>query len=371
MAAAHDRRVEAVRRSLREAGLGALLVTHPPNVSYLTGFTGDSSALIVSADRLLIVSDFRFDTQLRDECPTLERHIRPSDRTLPQELGEVVAKLGLGRVGFEAAGLTVADQWTIREGVGSVELEGTSGVVEAIRVIKDDDEIAALRRAIEAAESAFRSWKEAVSPESDEKEAADALEFALRKAGAVGSAFPPIVAVGPRAALPHARPEPGVRLGSDGFVLVDWGACMGPLPYRSDLTRVLATGKVSPRFEELYGVVLEAQRRAIASIHPGAKAADVDAEARSHIGEAGFARFFDHGLGHGIGLEIHEAPRLRGSSEETLRPGMVLTIEPGIYVPDWGGIRIEDDVLVTPDGAEVLSRLPRDLDAARDGLLGR
>ncbi|QDV38366.1 M24 family metallopeptidase [Tautonia plasticadhaerens] len=361
----HARRVESVRSSIREAGLDALLVTHPPNVSYLTGFTGDSSALIVGLDRVLMVSDFRFDTQLRDECPGLERHIRPSSRTLTQEVGAVIVALGVRRVGFEAASLTVAEQLALVEGVGSVELGGTAGVVEAARAIKDEGEIAEIRRAIAVAERAFREWRGGLGRESTEKDAADALEFALRRCGAVGSAFPPIVAAGPRAALPHARPDPAVRIGSEEFVLVDWGACLGPLPYRSDLTRVVATGKVSPSFEERYGVVLEAQRRAISAVRPGVGGAEVDAEARSFIAEAGYGRFFDHGLGHGIGLEVHEAPRVRIGSEDELRPGMILTIEPGIYVPDWGGIRIEDDVLVTPDGHEILSTLPRDLDAVR------
>lgn len=359
------RRVESVRSSIREAGLDALLVTHGPNVSYLSGFTGDSSALIVGLDRILMVSDFRFDTQLRDECPGLERHIRPSSRTLTQELGSVIGALGVRRVGFEAAALTVAEQLALKDGVGSVALEGTTGVVEVIRVVKDEGEVAEIRRAVEVAERAFLEWKGGLGRRSTEKEAADALEFALRRCGAVGSAFPPIVAAGPRSALPHARPEPGIEVGSGEFLLVDWGACLGPLPYRSDLTRVVATGKVSPSFEERYGIVLEAQRRAIAAVRPGVRGAEVDAEARAFIAEAGYGRFFDHGLGHGIGLEVHEAPRVRIGSEDELRPGMILTIEPGIYVPDWGGIRIEDDVLVTPDGHEVLSTLPRDLDAVR------
>jgi Xaa-Pro aminopeptidase len=365
MPGSNERRVESVRSSIRQAGLDALLVTHPANVSYLTGFTGDSSALVVGLDRVLMVSDFRFDTQLRDECPGLERHIRPSGRTLAQELGGVVARLGFRRVGFEAAAVSVADQLTLMDGVGSVGLEGTTGVVEASRVIKDEGEIAEIRRAIAVAERAFLEWRGALDPQWSEKEAADALEFSLRRAGAVASAFPPIVAAGPRGALPHARPEPGVRIGSADVVLVDWGACLGPLPYRSDLTRVVATGKVTPSFERRYGIVLEAQRRAISAIRPGVKGLEVDAEARSYIDEAGYGRFFDHGLGHGIGLEVHEAPGVRIGSEDELKPGMVLTIEPGIYVPDWGGIRIEDDVLVTPDGCEILSRLPRDLDAVR------
>ncbi|WP_169977435.1 M24 family metallopeptidase [Tautonia rosea] len=361
----YARRVEAVRSRMRAESLHALLVTHPPNVTYLTGFTGDSSALLLGLDRTMIVSDFRYATQIRDECPEQSFHIRPSSKTLAQELGDVIPRFCWRSLGFESASLSVLDWDTIRNGCRSTELRSTAGVVEEVRAVKEEGEIAAIRRAIELAEQAFGRVRQQWSGDWDEAGVANLLESELRSLGAAGSAFPPIVAVGPRSALPHARPEPGVRVDSSDFTLVDWGACLGPLPYRSDLTRVIVTGKLTPRFEEIYGIVLEAQRRAIASIRPGISAGEVDAQARSFIQESGFGRFFDHGLGHGIGLEIHEAPRLRKDAAEVLRPGMVLTIEPGIYLPDWGGIRIEDDVLVTADGCECLSRVPRDLDSLR------
>ena len=161
--------------------------------------------------------------------------------------------------------------------------------------------------------------------------------------------------------MPHARPTTTTRIGQDDFVLIDWGAT--GRPYKSDLTRVLVTGKVTPKFEAIYRTVLSASERGIAAIRPGVKAHEIDAEARSVIEEAGFGRFFDHGLGHGLGMDIHEAPRIRKGASGLLEPGMVFTVEPGIYLPDWGGIRIEDDVLVTPDGCEVLSHVPRSLDS--------
>ncbi len=189
------------------------------------------------------------------------------------------------------------------------------------------------------------------------------MEAYLRRCGATAASFPPIVAVGPNAARPHYRPSPTSRIGDADFVLVDWGA--SGAPYKSDLTRVVVTGKVTTKFEKVYRSVLAAQERARATVRPGVKAGDVDAEARAVIEEAGFGRFFDHGLGHGVGMEIHEAPWLRKGSDMVLRPGMVLTLEPGIYLPGWGGVRIEDDVLVTADGCEVLSRVPRSLDSVR------
>jgi Xaa-Pro aminopeptidase len=185
-----------------------------------------------------------------------------------------------------------------------------------------------------------------------EKEVANELEYQARQFGAKGCSFPSIVAAGPRAALPHARPTEA-KIGEHDFVLIDWGADGGL--YKSDLTRVLVTGKIPPKLERIYRVVLTAQEQAIAAIRPGATAHDVDRVARDIIGKAGFKSNFGHGLGHGIGLDIHEAPRLGANQHLTLEPGMVVTVEPGVYLPGWGGVRIEDDVLVTKDGYEVLT----------------
>ena len=196
-----------------------------------------------------------------------------------------------------------------------------------------------------------------------EKDVADEVEAALRRTGASGSSFPPIVAVGANAALPHYRPGETVRIRDSDFVLIDWGADRGG--YKSDLTRVIATGKVSPKFIKVYRSVLTAQQRAIEAIRPGVKASEVDAMARGVLEDAGFGLYFEHGLGHGIGLEIHEAPRLRKGADTLLRPGMVITIEPGVYLPGWGGVRIEDDILVTPEGYEVLTSVPRELETIR------
>lgn len=355
------RRREALRARLVEDRLDALLVLHPANVAYLTGFTGDSSHLLVGSQRDLILSDGRFTTQIEQECPGLEAHIRPTGRTMNQAVVEVVEKLDVRRLGFEASSLSVADWNVLKSELPGRKLIAADGHVEALRCIKDDAEILEIREAIDQAQRAFLKLRGELAAGQTEKEAADRLEALLREHGAVGSSFPPIVAVGQRAALPHARPTVETKIGDDDFVLFDWGADGGG--YKSDLTRMVVTGKVTPEFAKVYRIVLEAQERAIAAIRPGAKAQDIDAEARSYIDQAGFGRFFGHGLGHGIGLEIHEAPRLRKESATILEPGMVVTVEPGIYLPDWGGVRIEDDVLVTPDGREVLSSLPKSLDS--------
>lgn len=348
--------------TLAADGVDALLITSVPNVSYLTGFSGDSSAFLLTPDRALAISDGRYTLQLAQECPDVEAHIRPIGQPLMLGVAEVITKLGLRSVAFEAAALTVADQEKLRDALRGVDLRGVLDRVEALRMIKDEVEVAAIRNAIDQAETAFQRLRAALGQYRTEKDTADALEAELRRAGAVAASFPPIVAAGSRAALPHARPLAEATLAGAELVLIDWGATQAG-GYKSDLTRVLATGKVTSRFEAVYRAVLAAQGRAIAAIRPGVLARDVDAEARSAIEEAGFGRFFNHGTGHGIGLEIHEAPSLRRESEMPLAAGMVVTVEPGIYLPDWGGIRIEDDILITAEGAEVLTRLDRSLDA--------
>jgi Xaa-Pro aminopeptidase len=355
------KRRDCLRQSLDASTLDALLVSSATNVAYLTGFTGDSSVLLLGRQRDLLLSDFRFTTQIEQECPGLEAYIRPSTQTMNQAIAQWAAALGVRRLGFESAVLSVADFEKIREALPSVSLLATAEQVETLRQIKDPEEIAAIREAIDYAERAYLSVRGELRTGVTEKEIADLLESTMRRCGATASSFPPIVAVGVRSALPHARPTESTRIGDDHFVLLDWGAT-GWL-YKSDLTRVVVTGKVTPEFEKVYRTVLAAQERAIASIRPGVKAHDVDAEARSVIEEAGFGRFFDHGLGHGLGMEIHEAPRLRKESETILQTGMIVTVEPGVYLPDWGGIRIEDDVLVTSDGCEILTHLPRTLDS--------
>ena len=355
-----ERRLEKLRRAIRTDPIDAILIVAAQNVGYLTGFTGDASALLISKDRTLMISDGRFTTQVAEECPGLEVHIRPVEQLLFDAIGQVVSRFGATRVGFEPAKLSVAQFETIKEKAPKVELVGVAGRVEGLRAIKDKAEVQTIRQAIRQAERAFEMLRAAMNPDDSEKDLADALEGYMRRCGASGAAFTPIVAVGARAALPHAHPTLEARVRDADFVLVDWGAATGG--YKSDLTRVVVTGKVTSKFEKVYRTVLEAQTRGIEALRPGATAGEVDASARSVIEAAGYGRFFNHGLGHGFGLEIHENPFFRRDNPLPLKPGMVVTIEPGIYLPDWGGVRIEDDVLITPDGPEVLTRAPRAFD---------
>ncbi|MCA9265715.1 MAG: aminopeptidase P family protein [Planctomycetales bacterium] len=354
-----QKRRDKLRSRLRKLGLPALLVTNFKNVTYLTGFTGDDSYLLVTPEDTILLSDFRYVEQIEQECPELSLEVRPLGVTISQLVARVIKGAGIGKCGIEGDSVTVSMAETLSSGVPDVEFVTTRGEVEQLRRIKDKHELAAIRRAVSYAERAFAVARALMSANQTERQIADQLDHDIRRCGGVGCSFVPIVAVGDRAALPHAPPSER-QIGEDEFVLIDWGANEGL--YMSDLTRVVVTGKISPKLERIYRVVLNAQRQAIAAIKPGVLMKDVDQAARSVIAEAGYAKNFGHGLGHGIGLEIHESPRLAGTSEEPLRAGMIVTVEPGIYLPGWGGVRIEDDVLVTRDGHEVLSAVPKEFE---------
>ncbi len=355
----HAERRAKVLSALRKEKLPTLLVSHQPNVRYLTGFTGEVSPLLIGTDHELIVSDSRFETQLDNECPTIDRVIRTAKTPAMKFLAETLQARKVTRVGFESAALSVADFEKLKELSPAIEFVPVGGIVESLRQTKDKEEIAAIRRAIDLAEKGFQGVQALFTPELTELQIAHELEHLMRRRGALRAAFEPIVGVGKLSALPHYRAG-GVPLGAASFVLIDWGA-VEPGGYHSDLTRVLATSKIPPKLEKLYGVVSEAQQAAYHLLRPGVACKDVDAAARKVIADAGFDRYFGHGLGHGIGLEIHEGPRFSPLSEEVLKPGMVMTIEPGIYLPDFGGVRLEDDVLITRDGYERLTNVPWDM----------
>jgi Xaa-Pro aminopeptidase len=360
-------RRDSVRHAFIEEGLGAVLVTQPLNVTYLTGFTGESSFLLLTRDRAVLVSDQRFTEQILEECPDIDAVIRPPVQTLYQATAEVIARLGVQGVGFESTHLTVAEMEFLGELCKTVSWKSGRDRVERLRAVKDESEVAAIREAIGIAERAFSAFRALLSGDDREKDLSDAMEMYVRRCGGRCTSFPTIVAAGERAALPHAPPT-ARAVGDAPLLLVDWGAS-GAL-YKSDLTRVLVPRKNAPfsrpsgKLEEVYDVVLRAQECAIRHVRPGVKGQDVDAAARALIAEAGYGECFGHGLGHGIGLQVHEAPALRPGSDVVLRPGMVVTVEPGVYVRGWGGVRIEDDVLVTADGCEVLTRaVPKELAA--------
>lgn len=344
---------------LKSQSIKALLVSNETNVGYLTGFTGDSSYLLIGEEICVLISDGRYTTQIADECPDLDVYIRPQTETIVVAAAKVVKKAKLQRLWVEADHLSLANSEKLKGDVSGLEALPLTDTVESQRQIKEAHEIAEIRKAIRQAEKGFDVLRAQLRGEVTELQAAHTLEQAMREFGATVAAFPPIVAVGARSALPHARPTSGLISGAD-FVLIDWGASAAS-GYKSDLTRILATGKISPKLEKVYGVVLKAQQSAIRSIRAGARCCDVDAVARRVIENAGFGKHFSHSLGHGIGLNVHEGPRLSAASDAQLKPGMVVTVEPGIYLEGWGGVRIEDDCLVTRNGCEVLTSVPKEI----------
>jgi Xaa-Pro aminopeptidase len=351
-------RRDRLRKQLRRTGAEALLISDFTNVTYLTGFTGDDSHLLVTDRETVMLSDFRYVQQLTEECPELDVEIRPLGTEMLDLVVRVVGATKRRRLAVEGSSMTVGFCGELSRRLPTLEIVPTTGLVEQLRAIKDRDEVAEIRFAIDVAERAFAVVRASLRPESTEKWIANELEYQIRLFGGEGCGFTPIVGVGPRGALPHARLSDRL-VGQSDFVLVDWGA-RGRL-YVSDLTRVLVTGRIPPKLERIYGVVLQAQRAGIAAIRPGVLMKDVDAAARQVIERAGWGKLFGHGLGHGIGLQVHEQPRLAANQDRPLKPGMVVTVEPGIYIPGWGGVRIEDDVLVTRTGHEVLSRVPKEL----------
>lgn len=347
-----------------EQKLDGFLVTDETNVSYLTGFTGDSSYLLLTPNQAVVISDSRYTTQLEEECPELDRAIRDAGKTLSELAGSVIQKAGVRKLGMESSSLPVDSLESISKHVPGVQWVGCPGLIESkLRSVKDEGEIAEIRQALIYAQEGFRQLRSMLSPAMTEFEAAYELEHTMRKLGARGHAFPAIIARDDRAAMPHYFPSQQL-IGKARLLLVDWGA-ETMSRYRCDLTRTLILSEPEDRLKTVYEVVRDAQQLATAAIRPGASCPEIDAIARKFIADKGFGDYFGHGLGHGFGLKIHEQPRFSPISNDVLQPGMVVTVEPGIYLPGWGGVRIEDNVLVTPGGHEVLSSLPSTFESAR------
>ncbi len=354
-------RREKLKRLIKKKNLPAVLICDETNVRYLTGFTGDSTWLLIGPTVERLISDGRYTTQLAQQACDIDVFIRSVSQSLVAATARVIAKEKLASVGFEATALSFAEASALDSALKKVELVPVAALVEPLREVKDADEIAAIRLAIRAAEKGFEYLKASLKPDMTEREASYVIETGMRRFGALGASFETIIAVGSNAALPHA--QPGERLCSENaFMLVDWGAKM-PTGYVSDLTRMIITGSISSKFRRMYEIVKIAQEKAIEAIRPGIEAREVDRVARGSIEQAGVGAKFNHGLGHGFGLQVHESIRVSPQSNQQLKPGMVLTVEPGVYLPGWGGIRIEDDVLVTKQGCEVLSSVPKQIES--------
>ena len=352
------KRVNDCRRRLKEFKADAMLVKNEVDYFYLTGFTGADSAALITPRDVHILTDGRFLEEIKEEVHWAKVSVRK--HSLNEEIARVCGERKIRRLGVQPELLTLADQKDLKKRIKGLRLVPAPGIVTQPRKHKSEAELVAMGRAIKVAEDGFRAMIETIRPGQTELEIAARLEYEMKRRGASGPAFNTICAEGPNAAKPHAVPgKRKIKKGS--MILVDWGARVGG--YNSDLTRVLFVGSIPPKIREIYAVALEAQLAAIAAIRPGARMCDVDAVARKIIVDADFGKQFTHGLGHGLGLEVHEAPSLSWRSQEQLEAGMVVTVEPGIYLPGVGGVRIEDDVLVTAGGRRVLTHLPKSLDA--------
>jgi Xaa-Pro aminopeptidase len=357
-----DHRLARLRAALDEAGLPALLVSAPANRRYLSGFTGSYGWLLITPEATLLFTDSRYTLRAAAEAPGYRvGELANPGRPLAAALADAARELALPRIAFEAAHTSVADHANLAASLGdAVELLPCEGVVEGLRQVKDTAELALLRHAAAITDAAITAVTPQLRPEHGEREAAWMLELAMREGGADEIGFPIIVAAGPNAAMPHYHPG-DAPLGEGRPIIIDMGARLAG--YHADLTRTIVLGTPDDQFWAIYDIVLEAQRRALAGLRPGALSSDVDALAREHIAAAGYGANFGHGLGHGVGLNIHEGPQLRRAGPETagapLQAGMVTSVEPGIYLPGWGGVRIEDLALITADGVELLSQAPK------------
>jgi len=328
-------------------------------VTYLSGFTGDSSWLLVGRDHVWLVTDGRYTEQAAAEAPHCE--IVRRTNSLAKTVAELSQRAGAATLGFSPDELTYAAYTTLAEALEKVELAPKKGLVENLRAIKDEDEIEAIRRAVRVADQAFATIRGQLSPGMTEREVANALEFEMRRLGARKGSFEIIVAARERSSLPHAYATDATIAPGDP-VLIDWGAQVDL--YCSDATRVLFLGAPTRKWREVYAAVLEAQKLATEALAPGVAAKEVDAVARRVLAEAGYGECFAHGLGHGVGLKVHEKPGLGEKSEDTIAEGMVVTVEPGVYIPGWGGVRLEDTVVVRRDGPEILTSVPKSLEEA-------
>ena len=354
-------RAERLRERLDQAGCEALLVTNLANVRYLTGFTGSAGLLLVLPDELVLATDGRYRFQSADELADAGVEARIEVGNLPAQRQAMAAVArGIARVGLEAASVSWARQRAFAgEWFPEAELVPTENLVEELRRVKDPGEVARIEEAARIADQALSSVKRLLGRGITEADFALALDFEIRRLGATRSSFDTIVASGPNGAKPHARPT-SRRIGEGELVVLDFGAVVDG--YCSDMTRTVCIGEpADPVLGHMVEVVAESQRAGVAAVRAGQPAAEVDRVCREVIAEAGWGEAFLHSTGHGVGLDIHEAPAVSATSGDTLAAGYVVTVEPGVYLPEHGGVRIEDTVVVTDDGCVPLTHSPKDL----------
>lgn len=342
-------KIRKIRSILKEKGLDALLITNEVNTSYLTGLAITDSCVLFTRNKNIIMTDFRYLAEVgRLEGFSLER----VDGAFINTLASLVKRLRLKRIGFEGASLSYSTYTKLKKGLKGAVLVSTRGLIEEMRMVKGGGELKTMQEAIRISRAVFAYIRRVLKPGVSEAELAKKIDIYIRSNGGEGVAFPTIVASGPNGARPHAvvskrkvkRNEP---------IIIDLG--VRAKGYNSDLTRTFYLGKIDPKFHKIYEIIYIAQQRAISYIKPGRSISAVDRIARTFIAKAGFSGRFGHALGHGVGREVHESPKIFKTAKNRLLPGMVFTVEPAVYIPGWGGVRIEDMVLVTKDGCKVLT----------------
>jgi Xaa-Pro aminopeptidase len=348
-------KVEKLRQALIDHDLDALLITNNYNLRYMTGFTGTAGVAIVSKEAAIFITDFRYIEQASTQIKEFQivQHSRP----IFIEVGKQLKNMGVKTVGFEKDTMTYTYYELYRANI-SAQIVPVSGIVEKIRLIKTPEEINIIKAACEIADNAFTHIVNYIKPGLTELDVSNELEFFMRKQGATSSSFDTIVASGIRSALPHGVATTKVIEQGD-FVTLDFGALYNG--YISDMTRTIAVGQPSEKLVEMYNAVLKAQLLAVEKVGPGMTGIEADAIARDYLKSIGYGEAFGHSTGHGIGLEVHEGPGLSCRSSTVLQPNMVVTIEPGVYVPGIGGVRIEDDIIITNSGNELLTHSTKEL----------
>jgi Xaa-Pro aminopeptidase len=344
-----------LRESFQQSNIDALLVTSGKNRQYLTNFTGSAGVAVITEDKAVFITDFRYTEQAAKQCSGFE--IVQHKGGLVDEIAAVVKDLGINKLGFEQDHVTFSSYLNYKTTI-KADLVPVSGVIEKLRLIKNEQEIKILKEATQIADAAFEHIITYIKPGLKELDVSNELEFFMRKQGAVSSSFDIIVASGYRSALPHGVASDKI-IEKGEFVTLDFGAYYKG--YNSDITRTIAVGEPSDELRNIYNVVLEAQLRGMKGIKPGMTGREADALTRDYITEKGYGEYFGHSTGHGLGMEVHEGPSLSVKSETVLEPGMVVTVEPGIYVAGLGGVRIEDDTIVTESGNESLSYSTKEL----------
>ncbi|MDO7905179.1 Xaa-Pro peptidase family protein [Paenibacillus sp. JX-17] len=345
-----NKRVIKLRQALADRKLRAMLVVSPINRRYLSGFTGSAGYVLITENDSYLLTDFRYMTQAPEQAKGFKVVEHASN--VMDTVKEILDGQQIREVGFEQDNVTFGTYQSYKERLAPIDMVPVSGIVEQIRMFKDDEELAVMQRAADLADATFEHILGFIKPGVTERELDLEMEFFMRKQGATSSSFDTIVASGERSAMPHGVAS-SKKVQANELITFDFGALLDG--YCSDLTRTVATGNPVPQLREIYDIVLEAQLHTLEHIKPGMTGREADALARDIITRHGYGEQFGHSTGHGLGMEVHESPRLSKLSDDILKPGMVVTVEPGIYLPGLGGVRIEDDIVITESGITVLT----------------